>query len=176
MTAQPTTRVRVRQFVRALEARRCPPDDGPAAEVLPPNLYALYRRMSPEDRLHGLEMLELLRAAGHRDPLLLQAGLLHDVGKADSPVGIRHRILRVLLVRRLPAVWRWLCRERGGRREAFYVIANHPEIGAQRLAEAGADPELVELVRFHESPAPADWADTSRAQRHAALTAVDARC
>ncbi len=176
MTAQPTARVRVRQFLRALAARHLPPDDRAAAEVLPPHLLALFRRMPPEDRLHGLEMLALLRAAGHSDAILLQAGLLHDFGKADSPVGIRHRILRVLLAGYVPPLWRWLCGTPSGWRKAFFVVAQHPEIGAQRLAAAGADVELVELVRCHESPAPPHWANTPQGERHAALTALDAQC
>lgn len=166
----------MRQFFTALAARQRPPDNGPAREVLPPELYALFCRMSPEDRFHGLEVLSLLLAAGHSDPVLLQAGLLHDVGKVEGGVGVRHRILRVLLAPRLPRLWRWLCRCPSGWRRSFYVIANHPELGAQRLASLGAPQELVELVRFHESPPPKEWRDELQGERHAALAAADARC
>jgi len=166
----------VHQFFAALAARRHPPDDTPARPVLSPDLYALFARMSPEDRSHGLEMLALLLADGQSDTILLQAGLLHDVGKADSGVGLTHRILRVLLVGHVGWLWRQLSGTPTGWRQSFWVIANHPQRGADRLAERGADEALVELVRYHESVPPAEWAGTAQARRHAALSAMDARC
>jgi hypothetical protein len=176
LTAQPTARVRVRQFFAALAARRHPPDESPAWQVLTADQLALFRRMSPEDRSHGLEVLRLLRTDGNLDPILLQAGLLHDVGKADSGVGLPHRILRVLLARRARPLWHELSRSRVGFRESFWVLANHPEIGADRLAASGAERELVELVRYHESESPAAWSGTPQSARHAALASADARC
>jgi hypothetical protein len=172
-----TARYRVGQFLAALRARRAGGllIDDPAHDVLPPELLALFERMPPEDRAHGLEVLRRLRAHGQEDPVLLSAALLHDVGKAEARVGLVHRALRVLLARSMPALWRWLCWPTGWRRP-FWVVANHPARGAVWVETAGGTPELCALIRHHEAPAPAAWVGTPQARRHAALRAVDAAC
>jgi hypothetical protein len=56
------------------------------------------------------------------------------------------------------------------------VIANHPERGAVWVESVGADPELVQLIRYHESDAPSAWSDGRLPRLHEALAAADARC
>lgn len=170
-------RYRVGQFRAALRARRGTVrlDARPADEVLAPPLRALFERMPPEDRRHGLDVLGRLRADGHDDPVLLASALLHDVGKAEAGVDLVHRIARVLLQGIAPPVWRWLCRPTGWRRP-FWAVANHPARGAVWVETAGGSGELAALIRHHESPAPAEWAGTAQGRRHAALRAVDATC
>lgn len=174
-----TARYRIGQLLAALRARRAQAaltlPEGPAREVLPPPLLALFERMPPEDRAHGLEVLRRLRSQVQEDPVLLSAALLHDVGKAEAGVGLVHRALRVLLARTVPSLWRWLCWPTGWRRP-FWVVANHPARGAVWVETAGGAPELCALIRHHEAPAPAAWAGTAQARRHAALRAVDAAC
>lgn len=164
---------RVGQFLTALRANVHPPDDAPALAVLPPNLRDLFERMPPEDRCHGLKALEELQAQGETDPILLQAALIHDVGKADAGVTVVHRVARVLLRPVAPGVWRWLSGRPTGWRRPFWVVANHPERGAVWIESAGGPPELVALVRYHEDDAPGAWAGTDQGRRHAALSAVD---
>jgi hypothetical protein len=173
---QPTARVRVTQFFTALAARRDPPDDEPARRILPSNLYALFQRMPPEDRQHGLEMLRLVSACGEPDPTLQQAALLHDVGKAEAGVGLSHRILRVLLAHHVGWLWRWLTADATGWRQPFWVVANHPSRGADWVAASGGGADLADLIRHHEAPAPAEWAGTPLAEWHTALAAADVRC
>lgn len=170
-------RYRVGQFAAALRARHAAGalDAGPARAVLAPPLADLFDRMPPEDRRHGLDVLGRLRAGGTEDPVLLSAALLHDVGKAEAGVDLIHRVTRVLLQRAAPRLWRWLCRPTGWRRP-FWAVANHPARGAVWVETVGGPPELVALIRLHESPAPADWAGTAQGRRHAALRAVDAAC
>lgn len=168
---------RVGQFIAALRARRRGEriDASPAQGVLAPELGALFDRMPPEDRQHGLAVLDRLRAAGEDDSILLGAALLHDVGKAEAGVDLVHRVARVLLARNVPPLWRWLCWPTGWRRP-FWAVANHPARGAVWVATVGGGPELCDLIRFHESPTPPAWAGTVQEGRLAALRAVDAAC
>jgi len=168
-------RLRVGQFFGALAARRRPPDDAPARRVLPEPLGRLFAAMPAEDRRHGLRVLAGLEAAGERDPLLLQAALLHDVGKAEAGVGLVHRVARVLLARRAGPVWSWLAGWPTGWRRPFWVVANHPARGAVWVEAVGGDPDLAQLIRHHEAEAPPSWVGTPQGRRHAALAAVDAR-
>lgn len=169
-------RYRNRQFWHARAARRRTIDPAPARAVLPPALLALFERMSAEDRQHGLDVLGRLRAAGATSPALLQAGLLHDLGKAEAGVGLPHRVARVLLRRTVPPLWRWLAGRPTGWRRPFWAVANHPERGAVWIETEGAAPDVVALVRYHEREAPAEWRGTAMAEWHAALCAADATC
>ena len=162
------------QFLTALAAEARPPDDGPALVVLPQHLAVLFGRMAPPDRRHGLDVFHRLRAGGHTDPVLLQAALLHDVGKAEAGITVVHRAARVLLARRAGPLWRWLSGRPTGWRRPFWVVANHAERGALWMTTQGASAELVALVRYHELAAPPEWAGTPQERRHAALAEVDA--
>lgn len=166
---------RPRQFFLALAARRRVLDDAPARRVLPPALLALFQRMPPEDRRHALTVLADLEARGDADPILLQAGLLHDLGKTGAGVGLPHRVARVLVKSLAPRVWAWMIAQPTGWRRPFWVVAHHPARGAVWAESQGADPAVVDLIRFHESPPPAAWAGTPMARRHAALAWADAR-
>jgi hypothetical protein len=168
-------RYRLGQVASLLAARRRPPDDRPAAELLPPELFALFQQMPAEDRRHALRVLADLRSRGATAPQLLQAGLLHDLGKAGAGVGLVHRVARVALKRTLPPLWRWLSAAPTGWRRPFWVVAHHPERGAVWVASAGAAPEVAALVRHHEQRAPTEWAGTPLAAWHAELAWADAR-
>lgn len=164
------------QFFAAVRARVDPPDDSPAREGLPPNLYSLFGEMQPEDQGHGLQVLRILESSGPVEEVVRQAALLHDVGKANAGIGLAHRILRVLVARRLPAVWAWLAGWPTGWHRPFWVVANHPERGAVWVESVGGSPELVELIRYHESDAPEEWSGTPLLRWHSALAGADALC
>jgi hypothetical protein len=167
-------RHRVGQVAQLLAARRRPPDTTPARRLLPPELFALFEAMPPEDQRHGLTVLARLEAAGERDPVVLQAALLHDVGKAKAGVGLVHRVLRVLLRRSAPPLWRWLSGWPTGWRRPFWAVANHPERGAVWVETQGGGGELVALIRYHERSALPVGAPPEQVLRHAALARADA--
>jgi hypothetical protein len=144
--------------------------------VLEGPLLAVFCRMPPEDRRHGLAMLEAVRATGTTDPPLLEAALLHDCGKAEAGVGLVARIARVVLRSLAPALWRWLSDTPTGWKRPYWVLANHPERGAVWLASSGASQETCELVRYHEAAPPPHWAGRTELLRwHATLSAEDAK-
>jgi hypothetical protein len=134
----------------------------------------VFDAMPVEDRSHGLAVLAALEDQGETDRALLEAALLHDAGKAMARVRIAHRVARVLLASSAPRLWGWLSARPTGWRRPFWVVANHPERGAVWVASRGGEPDLVALIRHHESPAPGGWADTDLGRWHASLAAVDA--
>ena len=163
------------QVLSVLAARRTPPDLSPARQVLPAELMSLFESMPPEDQRHGLRVMSDLQARGESGLALLQAGLLHDLGKAGAGVGLPHRIMRVLLRKPLPRVWAMMTSRPTGWQRPFWVVANHPERGAVWVHSAGGSDALVDLIRYHESKIPAAWAGTALEKQHAALAWADAR-
>ncbi len=144
---------RFRQFFGALTARIDDSDEQTLARLLTPPQLALFRRMARSDQRHSLDVCATLRQAGHKDPALLAAALLHDVGKAAGRIWLWQRVLVVLLPRWAPGLLLWL--ERGDLkapwwRRGFVVNRMHPELGAHWAAEAGCLPATIDLIRRHQ--------------------------
>lgn len=143
--------MRVRQGVRALFAWAREVDDETAAAVLSPGLLALFHRMRRSERLHSLNVLRSVRAAGYDHPALLVAALLHDCGKIRAAYSLWDRALVVLvgaIAPRMAQRWGESGAPRGWRRP-FVVAVQHPGWGADMLAAAGGDALAVSLVADH---------------------------
>jgi hypothetical protein len=151
---QPTStlRYRVGQFFRALAARTLDEELEQAANILTPAALALFRSMSIQDQRHGLDVYAALRQAGHTNPDLLAAALLHDVGKAAAPLPAWQRAIIVLLGRFAPRLLARLSRGElpQGWRRPFVVHAQHPQVGAHWAQQAGCSPLTVALIRRHQ--------------------------
>lgn len=116
--------------------------------VLPtPALRALFRQMSPGEQAHSLNVLERIVARyPAAPPELLQAALLHDVGKTRAPLNMADRVLGVLGQTLFPNRWpHW-------KHKTFAVAAHHAEWGAELAAPAGASPLTLALIRRHQTP------------------------
>jgi putative nucleotidyltransferase with HDIG domain len=160
---------RFRQGARALAAWLRPVDDTQAEPYLSPALLALYRRMRRSERQHSLRVLHNLLAAGHTDPDLLVAALLHDVGKTRTSFFLPEKVLVVLVKAVAPGLYRrWGSGARRGWRRPFAVSVQHPAWGAEMVAAAGGSPRAVELIRHH-----ADDLGTGTDPLLRALQAVD---
>jgi hypothetical protein len=167
------TLYRVRQFFAAVRAQ--PLDAGELEAVrryLPPDGVALFQTMRVSDQRHSLTILQELLAQGYDDRPLLQAALLHDVGKTH--VGLWHRTVVILLnatsrnwlphlASANPRSWRY----------PFYLSLHHPELGAEAVAHAGLDPRAVILIRRHQQPPPAQVNGTELDRWQRALKALD---
>jgi putative nucleotidyltransferase with HDIG domain len=153
---------RVRQFLRAVTAwvRPAAVDEDLLGQVLPVQAMGLFLGMPGYERKHAMAVFESLRAAGHDDPDLLAAALLHDVGKSGSGVArirVWHRVATVLLRAFWPGAVERIGQDRPGSwRRAFFVQQHHAALGAELARKACCAPATVELIRRHEDACPAD--------------------
>lgn len=147
----PRTFYRAAQFLRYLN----PAPLSAAAQavvdsILPPSQAALFRRMSPGEQAHCLAVFRLI----HQHPAppeLLQAALLHDVGKCRAPLSGLERVLVVLGYRLFSKrMMAWGAGEPHGWRKPFVVAAQHPLWGAELAEQVGASPLVVNLIRRHQ--------------------------
>jgi putative nucleotidyltransferase with HDIG domain len=151
---------RTRQFFAALFAK---PDDREwetARKVLTPAQMEIFARMQANEQKHSLMVLKRLQSIdeqwegpGRED--LMVAALLHDVGKSCYPLRLWERVMVVLAKSLFPrGVKRWGTGKPYGWRRAFVVSEQHPQWGAEMIAEAGASPLTVELIRAHQNFLP----------------------
>jgi putative nucleotidyltransferase with HDIG domain len=144
---------RFQQFFRALRATVSPAERLLLREYLSREQRALFTRMTLSDQRHCLDLFYTLRDKGESDEALLQAALLHDVGKSEARIYLWQRVTYVLMGK-VSKRWRNRFCDRSDRdwRYAFFVLAHHTEIGAALANRAGCADEVVELIRAHQSP------------------------
>ena len=164
---------RVKQFWRSLNAGVGAHERRLLSEYLDPPARALFERMSLNDQRHSLDLLYLLRERGETDESLLQAALLHDVGKAQAQIRLWQRVAYVLMGK-LPGRMRarFCASSRRDWRYPFFVLAHHTELGAELARRAGCSAEVVALIRDHQRPIPPQIATSSR-RRLSALQSAD---
>ncbi len=182
LIGQPTSalRYRVGQFLRALTARVSEDEVEQAIRILTPEARALFRCQAAQDQRHALVVYHALRQAGHTNPQLLAAALLHDVGKAAARLPAWQRAVIVLLEHFAPCLLARLSQgePRGcalslskGWSRPFVVHARHPEVGSRWAQEAGCTPLTVALIRRHQDGLTGR--QTEEDQLLAALQAAD---
>jgi hypothetical protein len=163
---------RVEQFFRALTARVSDEEVRRATHALTPEAQSLFRRQAIQDQHHALAVYHTLRRAGHENPHLLAAALLHDAGKAAARLSAVHRSIIVLLAHFAPTL---LARLSQGEPEwwnrPFVIHTQHSVIGARWAEEAGCSPLAIALIQRHEEE-PADRS-TEEDRLLAALQAAD---
>jgi hypothetical protein len=119
---------------------------------LTPPQAALYFGLPVYEQRHALRVCRTLQSAGHTDPELLQAALLHDIGKRDPESGRTitiwgktvNIVLRTIggnkLVARVarpdPRRWRYV----------FWLQLRHEQRGMELAEAAGSSPKVVALV------------------------------
>ncbi len=147
---------RVRQFKQAVAAPAL--NETELAEIqaiLSDAEFELFFRFDRGEQWHSYQVMRTLREAGHDEPELLQAALLHDVGKTRSPLTVWNRSLIVVVKKVLPgktAVWGK--NNTDGWQRPFVVKAQHPEWGAQMAEAAGSSALVVALIRRHQDDLP----------------------
>ncbi|HJP41016.1 MAG TPA: HD domain-containing protein [Dehalococcoidia bacterium] len=144
---------RVHQFFQA--GRRPTPEDFELAEEwLSPTLFELFVGQHPRDVVHSVSLARWLLEQGHREPDLVVAALVHDIGK-----GNQRRADRVAYVMAQWARSDGFAGDHGSRfeiRRAIARSANHSERGAALLSLADAPPVVIELTRLHHSKTKGD--------------------
>lgn len=156
---------RVKQFVAAVSAQITAQDRVYIGRFLQPEQQQLFWRMNLPEQRHALDVAYTAQRladgrAGLDHNALIQAALLHDVGKMRGDISIADKVMTVVADACCPRIARKLSKEgRGNKlsnlRHAMYVYYRHAERGAAMLAACGADPRLIEWVRCHHEP-PSD--------------------
>jgi len=123
-----------------------------AQSILSPQLLVLFLELQPSEINHSFEIARSLITSGKKDPDLLAAALLHDVGKSRSPLNLWERAIVVLAKRLFPATYqKWgTSGDMQGWRRIFVVAEQHPAWGAEMAAAAGASQLTVNLIRRHQ--------------------------
>jgi putative nucleotidyltransferase with HDIG domain len=141
---------RVRQGLDSLWAKVAPGDLDLVRRLLSQEELWLFLRMDIADQRHSLRVMHTIWSAGIDDAVLTKAALLHDVGKSRCHISIVHRTLAVLVTAAIgilpplssaPSSGSWWF--------PFYVIANHPRIGAAMLAKCGCPERVWRLTELH---------------------------
>ncbi len=151
---------RARQFVAGYRGWLEPHEIVEVRSLLTPIEVDLFVRMQGRDQKHSFRVLRWLQAsAAERGTALpgplIEAALLHDVGKGR--LATWHRVAFVLLNAASPAYALSVEREQdGGWRNALWRLRHHARLGAARLAAAGVDPRVVDLVARHTGAAGDD--------------------
>ena len=149
---------RARQFWNALVSAPSLEDLEMISQLLDSAQMGLFRQMHRSEQAHSIQVMQAVKVASERLSVeqrknLLQAALLHDVGKNRYPLRLWERVLIVLAKAFTPdRVQEWGEGEPRGWRRAFVIARQHPVWGAQMAAEAGASPLTVSLIQRHQDP------------------------
>jgi hypothetical protein len=145
---------RVRQFFGALRPRVTPAERVEAYAYLSPALQRVFESMMLRDQQHGVVVYRRVRAAAPvDDPALFAAALLHDCGKGR--VALWQRVVHVLVGAIAPPLEARIASEAGAAwRQGFWRLLHHPGIGARIVEEAGAEADVVRMIREQDIAQP----------------------
>ncbi len=131
------------RFFGFLTAKPLSPSDQVfVATALTPGLLRLFYTQRREDQRHALDVAHRVETYPH----LVEAALLHDIGKATMGLGAIGRSLATLwALTSLPLWGEWL------------TYIEHGRIGADMLENDGAGNLAVSFARHHPGEPPADW-------------------
>ncbi len=149
--------LRGRQFLRSWQAR---PLSGLElayiSRILTPAQLGLFKALPFYEQRHALNVCRTLTGAGFGYDLdLLQASLLHDLGKFDSATGqaipIWVKVANVAAGKLIGPLYRpWRTRQAQTRpghwRYYFHLQAVHEDRGARLAREAGGGPRVAALI------------------------------
>ena len=163
-----SARYRLRQFFAAFGGHASLDERVMVVRLLDPGELRLFERMPRFDQRHCLDVYHTLARAGHDDPLLLRAALIHDCGKvADDgrTIPLLYYGLFVVLKRFAPALYQRAAGDGHGPLWPFAVHVAHEQRAALLAELAGSPPELVAILRDYaaqrltEPAAALAWAD-----------------
>lgn len=145
---------RARQFVGALRPRVTPEARADAYCHLNVAERAVFESMVLRDQQHGIEVYRRVRAvAATNDDALFAAALLHDCGKGR--IALWQRVAHVVVGASAPSLRPRIASDQGAPwRQAFWRLLHHPELGAEMVAQTGADPDTIRMIREQDAEAP----------------------
>jgi hypothetical protein len=138
---------RVAQFFGHLTARVDPDEEVRARALLPAKAWQLFASMPTADRRHGLDVAAHLLAAGHADPDLMAAAMLHDAAKGRR-MRLWHRVAGVMLGALAPRALSSLASpDQRSRRYPFHLYLHHAALSADAAMGAGCSPRTASFIR-----------------------------
>ena len=142
---------RMRQTWAALTAKPDRIELREVKEYLSPAEHSLFIQLHPSEQSHSISVFHQLRQDGVKQPDLLKAALLHDVGKTRYPLHLWERILIVLGRKISPGLAGSVSgKDLDSWKRPFVVSQNHAEWGARMAAGAGASRLTVALINRHQ--------------------------
>ena len=151
----------MRRFIEAARCRR--PIRADTLAALVPAQRELFLSMDPADQRHALRVHDALLRAGYVDPVLLEAALLHDCGKAWPRPRLWVRVLVDIGESLAPTWLQWLERRRWPLGRAVHAYRLHTQLGARASRLAGSSARVVALIRdCGVSPRPKSTASPLR--------------
>ncbi len=143
---------RIRQFFGALRPRVTVRERVDAYRCLSQAEQGLFETMTLRDQQHGIIVMRRVRDRAPGDAPLLAAAMLHDCGKGE--VAVWQRVLHVVLGA-APGLRARFASEAGAPwRQGMWRLLHHPRLGAGLAAAAGADPDVVRIIREQDAPEP----------------------
>ena len=136
------------------------PDEAWARKHMLVGERLIWDRMSNPDRRHAVGVARAVvdELGSNVDRQIVAAALLHDSGKVVSGLSTLSRVGATLFwaVADDGLAHRWAEVESDGPRKRLAQYRLHPELGAELLGEAGADPLTSAWAREHHLP-ERDW-------------------
>jgi hypothetical protein len=141
--------------VAHVRARVDPAETEIARRILPPRAFGLFESMPVADRRHALDVVDRLLTAGHDDPDLLAAALLHDAAKGHR-MRLWHRVAGVLLESLAPSLLvRLASADTRSWRHPLHLYLHHAPMSADLARGAGCGPRVRAFIRGDASGADA---------------------
>ena len=156
---------RVAQGLAALRPKLPVDRDAILAEALTPGQRSAFAMLPDYDQRHLCAVYRTLGAAGETDADLLQAALLHDLGKAalGSRVRLLDRVLHVLLDSTSPSLLDWATRLTAPRWRLGIALAHHhPRLGAEWAEQLECSARVCWLIAHHANDPPPHDAQLQR--------------
>lgn len=149
---------RVRKFIKALRAKVTQADVEIVKTYLTKQEQILFYRMRKFDQAHGMQVAYKCLGRSLSPEIdrskLIRAAILHDVGKTYIYSTLFDRIVYVLLCSLNKEFGKNVNFEelKDGYYKKLVSLRQHAEIGAKMLADVDSDQEVIDVVRFHDSP------------------------
>lgn len=147
-------RKRIAQGVKTVRPALPPDTARVVAATLTARQAEAFACLPAFDQAHLVRVQRWLEERGVDKPELLQAALLHDIGKVDGETRVRtiDRVARVVLRAIAPGLMERLAAwPAPSWRRGFALAVHHPALGAEKARAVGCSDRVCWLIAHHET-------------------------